>query len=62
MKAIAWVKKLGGKLLGKKANMPAAEDYTGGLANVTSIAPDKKEVPLGLVGAGVIQLPEHWRN
>ena len=62
MNAKELVKKFSSKLLGKKVNMPVADEIGGGLANVTSSASDKKEVPLALVGIGVIQLPEHWRN
>lgn len=61
MKAMKWVKKLGVKLLGKKANSPADDIYSGGLANLTA-GTSKKKSPLVLDGLGAIQLPEHWRN
>ena len=60
MNALALVKKLGVKLLGKKATTPAT-DYGGGLANITK-APDKKDGPLLFNGMGIIKLPEHWQN
>ena len=62
MKAIEWVKKLGGKPLGKKLNMAPAGNYSDGLTILTLIAPDGKKVPLVLGGGGDIQLPEHWKN
>jgi hypothetical protein len=61
MKALALVKLLGSKLLGKKVNMPATDEYGGGLANI-NLAPDKKQVPLVFNGMGTIKLPDHWQN
>jgi hypothetical protein len=62
MNAFELVKKLSSKLLGKKMNTPVANEYGGGLANITSIAPEEDKDPLVLDGFKVIQLPEHWRN
>jgi len=62
MNAIAWIKKLRSKLLGKQANTPATGKHAGGLATITVIAPIKKGGSLVLDGLGIIQLPEHWRN
>jgi hypothetical protein len=62
MKAIEWIKKFTGKLLGGKVNTPGAGESPGVLAIVIPIAPGKKKVSRVLDGLGVIRLPEHWRN
>ena len=62
MKAIDLVKKLGSKLLGKKTNKRASDKDGGGLANITSIAPDGKKPSLVFDGMNIIRLNEHWRN
>jgi hypothetical protein len=61
MNALALIKKLGIKLLGKKVNTPATDEYGGGLANIT-LAPEDKKAPLVLDGLGIIKLHENWRN
>ena len=59
MKASELVKKLGNKLLGKKASTSAA----GGEVTVFQVAQDEKAPEILLLDRlGVIQLHENWRN
>jgi hypothetical protein len=61
MKANELLKKLGNTLLGKKSNMPAADD----VATVIQLAPEQKAPEIAVRvhdGLGVIQLHENWRN
>jgi len=62
MKAIQWVKKLGAKLVGKKAGTAAVGDHPGRPARDIQIAfLEHQEVPV-VLDMAVLQLPEHWRN
>ncbi len=59
MKAKELVKKIGSKLLGKKAIIPAA----GGVAAIIQVAPEEKAPEILLLDRlGVIQFHENWRN
>ncbi len=63
MKAHELLKKLGNKLLGKKANASTAEEQTDGVETFAPVSPNETmpQMPI-LDGLGVIQLHEYWRN